>query len=708
MDSTPPHPVTFLRRALLLCSALVAFLAVAPGAALAAPELTIVPMIPSDPAHTPVTVDRDALPADVLLTNTSSPPEPLTICNYADPDPCPAGGTGITITPSCAAVTQQSNCLTADPDVFLLNRNAVGVGPSCAGMPFIVVPTPPVVGPTFPTYTVYPQPDGTNLVLPASGSCRIAFTFDVLKQPTIDAFPPPTDGLQTISIASATGRSQQSNATWSYRGWTSGTVDPTPPPPPAPPASPLLTDSAPRSPANDNAPQVIGSAPRFSTVRLYTNATCSALAGQGTTSASSSFSIPISVTDNSTTTLWGKATDATSGLTSACSTISLTYVEDSIAPPPAAVTGVDPASPANDNGPRVRGTTAPDPSLTVRIFTNAGCTGAPAASGSAAQFASPGIEVIVPDNSTTAFYAATFDGANQSSCSPSVAIYTEDSAPPPPPVFTETDPGSPASVSTPRIKGTADAGSYVRLYTGASCAGPAVGVGTASVFASPGIVVSVPTNATTTFYGTAEDTLGNLSACSTSFISYVQRSTTPPPPPPGSTPPPPPPGIKPPPPPPGSRTTGPGCSISGRRIVGTSRNDTRTGTAGSDVIFGRAGSDLLSGLGGSDCLYGEAGNDRLSGGSGADRLFGGPGADRLDGGSGNDRLAGAAGNDRLTDRSGRDNLSGGAGNDTIDARDSSGAGRRVADTVRCGAGRDVASVDRRDRVSRDCERVRRH
>jgi hypothetical protein len=249
----------------------------------------------------------------------------------------------------------------------------------------------------------------------------------------------------------------------------------------------------------------------------------------------------------------------------------------------------------------------------------------------------------------------------------------------------------------------------VRLYTDSSCAGPSAGEGAASAFASPGIVVSVPTSSITRFYGTAEDALGNSSACSTSFIAYVQLPMTPPPPP--ATTPPPPPGTRPPPPPattpppPPPQTTGPGCSISGRRIVGTSGNDTRSGSASSDVIFGRAGNDALSGLGGSDCLYGEAGNDRLLGGSGADRLFGGPGADRLDGGSANDRLVGAAGNDRLTDYSGRDDFSGGAGNDVVDARDSSAAGRRVADAVRCGAGRDVASVDRRDRVSRDCERV---
>jgi hypothetical protein len=141
----------------------------------------------------------------------------------------------------------------------------------------------------------------------------------------------------------------------------------------------------------------------------------------------------------------------------------------------------------------------------------------------------------------------------------------------------------------------------------------------------------------------------------------------------------------------------------------------KRGSAGPDRLMGGwiadrlcalGGNDLLSGGVGNDRLNGGSGNDRLRGGSGADRLLGGPGADRLEGESGNDRMTGAAGNDRLTDHSGRDTFSGGAGNDRIDARDTSLAGRRVRDTVRCGTGpRDVALADRRDLVLRDCERI---
>ncbi len=151
-----------------------------------------------------------------------------------------------------------------------------------------------------------------------------------------------------------------------------------------------------------------------------------------------------------------------------------------------------------------------------------------------------------------------------------------------------------------------------------------------------------------------------------------------------------------PPPPPVPRTVRqpplpqPGCARTGNVVVGTAGRDVLRGTAGTDILFGRAGRDDLLGGRGADCLYGDGGRDRLVGGAGNDSMFGGDG------------------DDRLTDGAGRDRFTGGRGNETIDARDRSPAGRRAADTIRCGAGRrDRAIVDRRDRVDRDCETVRR-
>ena len=71
-------------------------------------------------------------------------------------------------------------------------------------------------------------------------------------------------------------------------------------------------------------------------------------------------------------------------------------------------------------------------------------------------------------------------------------------------------------------------------------------------------------------------------------------------------------------------------------------------------------------------------------------------------GTKDDRVSGGNGDDRLTGGAGKDRVSGGAGNDRIFVRD----GQR--DRVNCGSGgRDRVTADRRDRVSRSCERVSR-
>ena len=125
---------------------------------------------------------------------------------------------------------------------------------------------------------------------------------------------------------------------------------------------------------------------------------------------------------------------------------------------------------------------------------------------------------------------------------------------------------------------------------------------------------------------------------------------------------------------------------------------TWTGTAGADTRAGGRFGDRLVGLGGADLLLGGEGTDCLVGGDGDDRLSGGPRSDTLKGGSGNDALRGGSGADKLVGGSGEDRLLGGSGSDSLHARD------RSRDVVDCGAARDVARVDRRDRVLR-CERV---
>jgi Glycosyl hydrolase catalytic core len=102
--------------------------------------------------------------------------------------------------------------------------------------------------------------------------------------------------------------------------------------------------------------------------------------------------------------------------------------------------------------------------------------------------------------------------------------FTVDTLAPPAPRITDTDPNSPANDNAPEVKGTAQAGTTVRLYKTAGCTGAAAAVGSAAKFASPGITATVADNTTTSFRAKATDAAGNVSACWSSF-TYVEDST---------------------------------------------------------------------------------------------------------------------------------------------------------------------------------------
>lgn len=95
-----------------------------------------------------------------------------------------------------------------------------------------------------------------------------------------------------------------------------------------------------------------------------------------------------------------------------------------------------------------------------------------------------------------------------------------DVVPPLAPQLTSTDPASPGSTGTPRIRGAAEAGSTVRLYAGPSCTGAPIATRGAAELGSPGIRVDVAEGVTAAFSATATDAAGNTSPCSVP-ISYT-------------------------------------------------------------------------------------------------------------------------------------------------------------------------------------------
>ncbi|HET8565505.1 MAG TPA: PKD domain-containing protein [Solirubrobacterales bacterium] len=94
-------------------------------------------------------------------------------------------------------------------------------------------------------------------------------------------------------------------------------------------------------------------------------------------------------------------------------------------------------------------------------------------------------------------------------------------AEPEPPALTGTDPPSPASSGTPRILGAAEAGSVVKVYAGANCAGSPVATGSAAELGAPGIAVQVDEEVTAVFSATATDASDATSGCS-GPISYTR------------------------------------------------------------------------------------------------------------------------------------------------------------------------------------------
>src|SRR3954454_1547353 len=130
-------------------------------------------------------------------------------------------------------------------------------------------------------------------------------------------------------------------------------------------------------------------------------------------------------------------------------------------------------------------------------------------------------------------------------------------------------------------------------------------------------------------------------------------------------------------------------------------SDDREGTSGDDDQDGTAEDDHVRGHDGDDDERGGDGDDDLQGDDGDDDLCGDDGDDHLNGGRGDDVLKGGRGNDTLVGGKGHDDHEGDSPNDTINSRD----GQR--DVVRCGRGRDRVRADRRDRVARTCESVKR-
>ncbi len=277
------------------------------------------------------------------------------------------------------------------------------------------------------------------------------------------------------------------------------------------PAAPSLTATLPASPANNNSPKVQGSAEAGSVVRIYSTADCSgAPLATGSAAELASPGLTVSVPDNSTTTLRATATDSATN-PSTCSG-GIAYVEDST--PPDTTISSGPSGPINVTSASFAFASEAGTSLQCRLDGAAfsACISPKTYSGLA--------------NGPHTFEVRASDEAGNADPTPAARSFTVDTLAPAAPSLTGTAPASPANNNSPKVKGSAEAGSVVRIYSTSGCKGTPLATGTAAELASPGITVSVPDNSTTTLRATATDGVGNLSGCSAGF-AYVEDSTPP-------------------------------------------------------------------------------------------------------------------------------------------------------------------------------------
>jgi hypothetical protein len=289
------------------------------------------------------------------------------------------------------------------------------------------------------------------------------------------------------------------------------------------PAAPSGLTTSPTSPSNNNSPFVKGTAAGDAvSVAVYANGSCSGGAAQ--TGGPGTFASPglqVSVTSNTTTTLSANSTDAV-GNVGGCSTIN--YTEDSSGPSAPTGLSTNPASPSNDSTPFLKGTVSGD-SVSVSVYANASCALAPAATGSPGTFASTGLQLTVPLNTTTPLSANSTDAVGNVGGCTSIN-YTEDSTGPAAPTGLSTNPASPSNDNTPLLKGTVtETTATVAVFANATCSGTAASTGSPATFGASGLVVTVPSNTTTALSARATDSLGNVGGCAT--INYTEDSLGP-------------------------------------------------------------------------------------------------------------------------------------------------------------------------------------
>lgn len=292
------------------------------------------------------------------------------------------------------------------------------------------------------------------------------------------------------------------------------------------PSTVTLLATSPASPSRENNLSVSGEATAGATVLLFDNAACNgAPLGQGKVNESGFFLVQITVPEDAVTVIYAATETEVHGRT-ACSTSSLSFIEDSTPPLPPQIGSSTPASPANNNAPVLSGVT--EAHAVVSLYLEPACEGTRVGTVTADGEGRFSVQVEVSDDDTYSFYARAADQVgNVSVCSSKPFVYVEDSQAPGPVSFTSTAPQSPANNNAPRVLGDAEPGATVVLFDNADCNGDPIGTGVVPSNGQFEISLQVADDTVTSVYARATDVAGNVAGCSTASINYREDSTAP-------------------------------------------------------------------------------------------------------------------------------------------------------------------------------------
>ena len=159
---------------------------------------------PQFPAN--VTVGQTGIPATIQVTNTSTPGDDTSNIQITSLFLVPACGTTFGVAPN-------NNCpaAQADPGVFQLSSTGTGeAGTACAGQTFLITVVDATTGqvsftPTTGAIVLGPVNPPAPPPTPLPITCRINFTFSVLRVPTHPQSPPVGNTVRTAQLGFATG-----------------------------------------------------------------------------------------------------------------------------------------------------------------------------------------------------------------------------------------------------------------------------------------------------------------------------------------------------------------------------------------------------------------------------------------------------------------------------------------------------------------------